>query len=214
MTPEEILRTRVLSEAAATIGDMPEDQIRAKYAQMQQARKDRSEREAARQKAAVNAVHSDEAAYRLGLMYEESDPVEAEEWYRAAAANDFPGASLKLAKILAARAADHHAGGETQAEESLIEEAQEWCMKAVAAGEFIAGEIEPFDLTEQLNSQLDRLRAGRPRDDDPRGPATSQCAGRRQAALLADPVKLAEHLASCEACLAEKAASEQTRAFR
>lgn len=38
-------------------------------------------------------------------MHENSDLKKAARWYRAAAVNDFPGASLKLAKALTALAA-------------------------------------------------------------------------------------------------------------
>ena len=67
--------------------------------------------------------------------------------------NDFPGASLKLAMVLATLAAECRARGETHAEEALIEEAQDWCIQACAAGEFVVGETEAFDLMNELDGE-------------------------------------------------------------
>ena len=57
--------------------------------------------------------------------------------------------SLKLAMVLTALAAESRARGETHTEEALVEEAKDWCLKACAAGEFVEGETEAFDLMER-----------------------------------------------------------------
>lgn len=193
-----------LSAAARTIGQMPEEAVQSKYAELQQMRRARTEREITRQQEATDSLEGDEAAYQAGLMCEESDLKKAARWYRAAAVNDFPGASLKLAKVLTALAAEHHASGETQTEAALIEEASDWCVKACAAGEFIAGEIEALDLMEELNARLDpdRLLA----EPGSASTATGQCThGGLKNALTLSEAKLEEHLSSCTSCQAEKA---------
>lgn len=200
MTPE----ADFLSAAARTIGQMPEEAVQSKYAELQQIRRARTEREITREQEATDSLEGDEAAYQAGLMSEESDLKNAVRWYRAAAVNDFPGASLKLAKVLTALAAEHHASGETQAEAAVIEEASDWCVKACAAGEFVAGEIEPHDLLEELNARLD---LDRPRSEPGSGsPAAGQCAlGGLQNAMMLNGPKAEKHLRSCTFCNAEQA---------
>jgi TPR repeat protein len=133
---------------------MPEDAVQSKFAQLQQMREASTEREIIRQQAEADSAEGDEAAYQAGLMYERSDLEKAAHWYGVAAVNDFPGASLKLAVVLAALAEKCRARGETRAEAALVDEASDWCVKACAAGEFVEGEIEPFDLMEKLNERL------------------------------------------------------------
>jgi hypothetical protein len=210
MTPEAAPNTPnipvadVLSAAARTIGQMPEEAVQSKFAELQQMRRARTEREITRQQKATDSLEGDEAAYRAGLMCEESDLKNAARWYRAAAVNDFPGASLKLAKVLTALAAEHHARGETQTEAALIEEASDWCVKACAAGEFVAGEIEALDLMEKLNARLDPDRPQTEPGSD--GPSTGQCSiGGLKNAMRLNGAKLEEHLSSCTHCQAEQA---------
>jgi hypothetical protein len=204
MTPEETQLSDFLSAAARTIGQMPEDAVQSKFAQLQQMSKAYTEREIIRQQAEADSVDGDEAAYQAGLMHERSDLEEAARWYRAAAVNDFPGASLKLAKVLAALAAECRARGETHAEEALVEEASDWCIKACAAGEFVEGETGPFDLMEELNERLspDWRRA----EPDPgSGPAAGQCTRGGLAKVIALPNHIMEeHLKSCSFCRDEK----------
>ncbi len=210
MTPEETREEareealEVLRAAARTIGQVPEADIESKFAQLQEARKARTEREIIRQQAETDSLELDEAAYLVGLKHEESGDLRAaERWYRAAAVNDFPGASLRLASVLNALAAEHHARAETQAEEALIEEAHEWGAMAFGAGEDGASE-----LNEELNARLDpdRPTAQPAAPASPSDPAATQCAlgGLRKAALL-DQDKMTEHLDSCGPCQAELA---------
>jgi hypothetical protein len=206
MTPEETQLPDFLSAAARTIGQMPEDAVQSKFAQLQQMSKARTEREIIRQQPEADCVEGDEAAYQVGLMYERSDLEKATHWYRAAAVNDFPGASLKLAMVLAARAAECRARGETRAEEALVEEASDWCIKACAAGEFVEGETEAFDLMEELNERLGPdWRQAEP-DPGP-GPAADRCTRGGLAKVTALPNRaMEEHLNSCSSCRDEKAA--------
>lgn len=191
-----------LSAAASTIGTMPEEAVQSRYAELQQMRRTRSDREITRQQEATDSLEGDEAAYQAGLMFEESDLRKAARWFRAAAVNDFPGASLKLARVLTDLAAQHHDIGETQTEAALIEEASDWCVKACAAGESVAGEIEALDLMEKLNARLDLDCS----NVEPDGPATGECThGGLQKVARLNEVKMAEHLSSCSYCQAEKA---------
>lgn len=204
MTPEETPASDVLSTAVRTIGQMPEEAVQSKFAQLQQMRKARTEREIIRQQTEADSLDGDEAAYQAGLMYEKSDLNKAARWYRAAAVNDFPGASLKLAKVLTALAAQCHTRGETSAGEALIEEASDWCIKACAAGEFVEGEAEAFDLMEELNARLDP--DGRPAEPDSGTPATAQCTHGGLTKVIAMPNQaMKEHLESCRSCKAEMA---------
>jgi TPR repeat protein len=204
MTPEETPEADVLSAAARTIGQMPEEAIQSKFAELQQLRKARTEREIIRQQAETDSLEGDEAAYQAGLMYEDSDLKKAARWYRAAAVNDFPGASLKLAQVLAALAAEHYGRGETHAGEALIEEASDWCVKACAAGEFVEGETDAFDLMEELNARLDP--DFRRADPGSSSPATAPCTHGGLRNVTAMPTKaMEEHLKSCSSCKAEKA---------
>jgi hypothetical protein len=204
MTPEETPEADVLSAAARTIGQMPGEAIQSKFAQLQQMRKARTEREIIRQQTETDSLEGDEAAYQAGLMHENSDLRKAARWYRAAAVNDFPGASLKLAKVLTALAAEHYARGETHAGEALIEEASDWCVKACAAGEFVEGETEAFDLMEELNMRLDP--DSRRAEPGSGSPATAPCTHGGLKNVIAMPNQaMEEHLKSCSSCKAEKA---------
>jgi hypothetical protein len=206
MTPEETQLPDFLSAAARTIGQMPEDAVQSKFAQLQQTSKAYTEREIIRQQAEADSVEGDEAAYQAGLMYEKSDPEKAARWYRVAAMNDFPGASLKLAMVLAALAAECRARGETHAEEALVEEAKDWCINACAAGEFVEGETEAFDLMEELNERLGPdWRQAEP--DSGSGPAAGRCTHGGLAKVIALPNRaMEEHLKSCSSCRDENAA--------
>jgi len=73
MTPEEALGADVLGSAARTIGEMPEEAVQSKFAQLQQMRGARTEREIIRQQAEADSLEGDEAAYQAGLMHEKSD---------------------------------------------------------------------------------------------------------------------------------------------
>jgi hypothetical protein len=205
MTPEEIQLSDVLSAAGRTIGQMPEEAVQSKFAQLQQMGGARTEREITRQQAEADSVDGDEAAYQAGLMYERSDLKQAARWYRAAAVNDFPGASLKLAKVLAVLAAECRARGETHAEEAWVEEASDWCIKACAAGEFVEGEIEPFDLMEELNELLGPdSRQAEPGPGS--SPPADRCTRGGLAKVIALPnLAMEEHLKSCGSCKDEKA---------
>jgi hypothetical protein len=206
MTPEETQLPNFLSAASRTIGQMPEDAVQSKFAQLQQMSKARTEREISRQQAEADSVEGDEAAYQVGLMCERSELEKAARWYRAAAVNDFPGASLKLAMVLAALAAECRARGETHAEEALVEEASDWCIKACAAGEFVEGETEAFDLMEELNKRLGPDWR-QPELDPGSGPAAGQCTRGGLAKVIALPNRAMEgHLKSCSPCRDEKAA--------
>lgn len=204
MNPEEFQGADVLGAAARTIGQMPEEAVQSKFAQLQQARKARTEREAIRQQAEADSLDGDEAAYQAGLMHEKSDLKQAVRWYHAAAVSDFPGASLKLAKVLAALAEEHYTKGETSAGEALIEEASDWCVKACAAGEFIDGETEAFDLMEELNARFDPdFRRPEPGSGSP---AAGQCTHGGLMKVAAMPNQaMEEHLKSCSSCKAEQA---------
>jgi hypothetical protein len=205
MTPEETPVPDVLTAAAGTIGEMPREAVQSKFAQLQQMRKALTEREIIRQQTETDSIEGDEAAYQAGLMHEKSDPKQAARWYRVAAENDFPEASLKLAKVLAALAVEHRAKGEDQAAEALIEEASDWWVKACAAGEFAEGEAEDFDLLEELNARLELAR--REAESGSGGPEGSQCVhgGLAKAmAMLPNQKAVEAHLNACGSCLAEK----------
>jgi RNA polymerase sigma factor (sigma-70 family) len=154
----------------------------------------------------ADSVEGDEAAYQAGLIHEKIDPEKAARWYRVAAVNDFPGASLKLAVVLAALATECRARGETHAAEALVEEASDWCIKACAAGEFVEGETEPFDLMEELNQRLGPdWRQAEPDLDS--GPAADRCTRGGLAKVTRLPNRIMEeHLKSCSFCRDEKAA--------
>jgi TPR repeat protein len=211
MTPEEAPGADVLGSAARTIGQMHEDAVQSKFAQLQQMRRARTEREIIRQQAEADSLEGDEAAYQAGLVHEESDLKKAARWYRAAAVNDFPGASLKLAKVLAMQAEEHYARGETHTGEALIEEASDWCVKACAAGELVEGETEPFDLMEELNARLDPdFRKPEPGSGSP---AAGQCTHGGLTKVTAMPNNaMEEHLKTCSPCKAEQAERAATGA--
>lgn len=197
MTAEDALRA-----AAHTIGQMTETDLQSKFAQLQEARKARTEREVLRQQVEGDSVELDEAACQAALRNEEAGDLRAaERWYRAAAENDFPGASLRLAVVLDALAAEHHSRGETHAEEAVNEDAREW-----AAIAFAAGEIGASRLMEELDARLEHGR--RTASLSPGElPAAPRCAlgGLRQVAAL-DPDEMNKHCSSCESCQAELAA--------
>jgi TPR repeat protein len=160
MTPEEVQLSDFLSAAARTIGQMPEDAVESKFAQLQRMSKTCTEREIIRLQMEADSAEGYEAAYQAGLMYEKSDLEKAVRWYRVAAVNDFPGASLKLAVALAALAAECRGLGETHAEEALSVEAMHWCIQAYAAGESVDGETEAADLMEELGERQRHRPAG------------------------------------------------------
>lgn len=216
MTPED-----ALDAAARTIGEMPADHIRRKFAQLQEAREARGEREALRRQAEAGSLELDEAAYQAGFKHEEEGDLKAAaRWYRGAAASDFPGASLRLAIVLDALAAEHHAKGETQAAEAVNEDAREWAAKA-----FAAGEVGASRLMEELDARMDPARpraqaapaapasasqASPAGSEAPPGPgeaAAGWCSlgGLRQAAQLDDAAEMYEHCRSCGSCQAELA---------
>jgi len=101
-------------------------------------------------------------------------------------------------------AEEHYAKGETHAGEALIEEASDWCVKACAAGEFVEGEAEAFDLMEELNARLDPdFRRPGPGS---RSPAAGQCTRGGLTKVIAMPNDaMEEHLKSCGSCKAEQA---------
>jgi hypothetical protein len=187
--------------AARTIGEMPETDIRSKFAQLQTSRRARSEDEIIRQQAETDSLELDEGAYQAALKHEESGDLKAAaRWYRAAAVNDFPGASIRLASVLKTLAAEHHDRGETQAEQALIEDASQWCMKAGAAGEGGA-----LALIEELETRLDpdQMQAD-PAPNPDEYPVRCPYGGLRKAAAELDQDdKLGEHLHSCGPCRAE-----------
>jgi TPR repeat protein len=209
MTPEDALRA-----AARTIGQMPEADIQRKFTQLQEARKARSQREFLRQQAEIDSLELDEAACQAGLKSEEDGDLKAAaRWYHAAAVNDFPEASLRLAMILGAMAAEYRTEAESQPTKALIVEALEWYAKA-----FAAGEIEDDELIDELIVRLDsgRLRtqpaASAPANAgeapaDSSEPAEDQCAlGGLRNVFTLDPVEMSKHCQSCQSCLTELAA--------
>jgi hypothetical protein len=208
MTPEEAQLPDFLAAAARTIGQMPEDAIQSKFAQLQRMSKACTDWEIIRKQAEADTADGDEAAYQAGVMYERSDLQKAARWYRVAAVNDFPGASLKLAMVLAAQAAECRTRGETHAEEALLEEASDWCAKACAAGELVEGEPErdAFDLMEELNER--RGPDWRQAEPDPdSGPAAGRCTRGGLAKVITMPSPaMEEHLLSCSFCRDENAA--------
>jgi hypothetical protein len=106
VTPQEALRA-----AACTISQMPKTDIERKFAQLQAARNDRNQREFLRQMAYTDSLELDEGAYQAAFKYEEEGDLKtAARWYSAAAVNDFPGASLRLAIVLGTLAAKHPMG--------------------------------------------------------------------------------------------------------
>jgi hypothetical protein len=158
VTTEDVLRAAAedgLRAAARTIGQMPEADIRRKFAQLQEARKARSQHEILRQQAELDSLELDEAAYQAGVKSEEDGDIRtAARWYHAAAVSDFPGASLRFASVLDALAAEYGtSAGESQLRTAMIMDALEWCAKAFAAGEDGAG-----DLIETLTAHLDPAR--------------------------------------------------------
>ena len=68
MTPEETQLPDFLSAAARTIGQMPEDAVQSKFAQLQQTSKACTDREIIRQQAEADSVEGDEAAYQASLI--------------------------------------------------------------------------------------------------------------------------------------------------
>jgi hypothetical protein len=208
MTPEDALRA-----AARTIGQMPEASIQRKLAQLQEARKIRTQREALRQHVESESLELDEAAYQAALKHEEDGDLRAAaRWYRMAAVNDFPGASLKLASVLSvlsALAAEHHARAESQAGPAMYEEAMEWASKA-----FAAGEVGASRLIGELDERLDRPAHAAQHGEamatrlPPDGRTTGECGlgGLRKAVAL-DPAEMSRHCQSCASCQDELAPS-------
>jgi hypothetical protein len=194
VTGEDALRA-----AARTIGQMPEADIRSKFAQLQAARKARTEREILRQQAEADSVELDEAAYEAAARHEEAGDLEsAVRWYRAAAANDFPGASLRLAMVLDALAAEHYAKAETAVGEALSEES-----RVSAAKAFAAGEVGASEFIEELDARLDPARAAA---SPPTDPEPTECVlGGIQKVARFEPGKMLEHCHSCRSCQAELA---------
>jgi hypothetical protein len=206
VTPEDALHA-----AARTVGRMPESEIQDRFARLQEARRARTRKEALAQQVEAASLELDEAAYHAGLKYEGSGDLEtAAHWYGAAAGNDFPGASLKLAVVLDALAAKHNAKGETRAGGALAEEVLEWCVKA-----FAAGEVGASEFIEQLDARLDpallqfRMAPASPGGGEaakpgaPGNPETGLCAlgGLRKVTAL-DASELMEHCLSCGPCQA------------
>jgi hypothetical protein len=196
VTAEDALR-----DAAHAIGQMPETDLQSKFAQLQEARKARTEREVLRQQVEADSVELDEAAYQAAVKNEEAGDLRtAARWYRAAAENDFPGASLGLANVLDALAAEHHSRGETSAEEAVNEDAREW-----AAIAFAAGEIGASRLMEELDARLEHGR--RKFRLSPGEPAAPRCdlGGLKQVSRM-ERDEMLRHFSSCESCQAELAA--------
>ena len=194
MTAEDALHA-----AARTIGLMPEADIRSKFAQLQAARRSRNEREVLRHQAEAASVELDDAAYEAAVRHEEAGDLEsAVRWYRAAAVNDFPGALLRLARVLDTLAAEHDAKTKTAVAEALREESRDSAAKAFAAGEDGASE-----LIEELDASLDPARAAAspPPDSEP-----TECAlGGFRNVTRFESGKMLEHLHSCPSCQAELA---------
>jgi hypothetical protein len=215
-----------LDAAARTIGQMPEADIQRRFARLQAARKARGHREIRRQNAEIDTLELEEAAFQAGLNSEEDgDLREAARWYHAAAVNDFPEASLRLAEVLTALAAEYGTGAESRPEEAIIGDALEWCAKA-----FAAGEIGAAELIEKLNDRLDPVHSQTqpaatgptPATETPPGATESspgpsefaddQCALGGLANLGSlDPAGKLKHYQSCRSCLAELVARQPTR---
>lgn len=169
MSPDDELRT-----AARTISQMSNTDIQRKFRQIQQARNARSQHEMLRQQTEFGTPELDEAAYQAGLKAEEDGDLRmAARWYHAAAVNDFPEASLRLAVVLAALAAECRTEAESQLEKTMISDALEWYAKAFAAGE--VEDDEDDELTDKLITRLDRTRSETQStiaDDAPAGAST------------------------------------------
>jgi TPR repeat protein len=187
-----------LHAAARTIGQMPEADIRSKFAELQAARKARTGRELYRQAAEAASVELDEAAYRAAVVHEEAGDLEsAVHYYRLAAVNDFPGAMLRLALTLDNLAAEHQAEGDTAVAEALHEESRDAAAKA-----FAAGEVGASDLMEDLDASLDPTRPA----PSPAFPEPTECVlGGFFNVTRFDSAKMAEHWQSCRSCQAELA---------
>lgn len=193
MTAEDALHA-----AARTIGQMPEADIRSKFAELQAARKARTGRELYRQEAEAASVELDEAAYRAAVVHEEGGDLEsAVHYYRLAAVNDFPGAMLRLALTLDNLAAEHQAKGDTAMAEALREESRDAAAKA-----FAAGEVGAPDLMEEFDASLDPTRPA----PSPADPEPTECVlGGFFNVTRFDSAKMAEHWHSCSSCQAELA---------
>jgi hypothetical protein len=188
-----------LDAAARTIGQMPEADIRSKFAQLQAARKARTRQEIYRQQAEAASVELDEAAYEAALMHEEAGDIEsAVRCYRLAAVNDFPGASLRLAMALDILATEHHARGEAALAEALIEESRDSAARA-----FAAGEVGASDFIDELDASLDPARVAAVSPADPE-PAACALGGFLNVARF-EPAKMLEHWHSCRPCQADLA---------
>jgi tetratricopeptide (TPR) repeat protein len=194
LTGEDALRA-----AASTIGQMSEADIRSKFAQLQAARTARTDREILRQQAEADSVELDEAAYEAAVRHEEAGDLEsAVRWYRAAAVNDFPGASLRLAMALDVLAAEHYAKAETALGEALSEESRDSAAKA-----FAAGEVGASEFIDELDARLDPARAAAP---PPANPEPAECAlGGLQNVTRFESAMMLEHCHSCRSCQAELA---------
>lgn len=156
--PPQTAADRALRAAAATVGQIPDAELRDRFSQLQRARASRTPREVLRQQAELDSLELDEAAYQLASQASaEGDLLQAARWYRVAAANDFADASFKLAAVLDAMAARP----EMQGERGLVTEAATWYLAA-----FIAGDLEGRDPLDGLIARLDEQTAA-PRNDAP-----------------------------------------------
>lgn len=207
MNTEDALR-----HARDTIEQMPDATLQGKLAQFKADYSARDQREILRQQEELDAIELDEAAYWAGVKSEEEgDLREAVRWYQAAAVSDFPGASLKLAKILDRLASEYLDGpGTLTAQEAeLVTRAVYWYVTAFAAGESddeteiddLIPRHDPFRKRPQ-RATLQPQRAAAVERAAPLGDDRCPIGGLRNLLKLEEADRR-EHCGSCQHCQSE-----------
>jgi hypothetical protein len=138
-----------LCAAANTIDVASDTDLRSRFNAIRAARKARTQLDVIRQGVETDSLELTRAAYQLGMHSQlVGDLHDAARWYRVAAVNSFPGASLRLAMVLDSLAEECLPGKELPAPEpqsrnelNLVEEAARWYINAFAAGETEAAEL-------------------------------------------------------------------------
>jgi hypothetical protein len=168
-----------LASAAAKMASMPDADLRLAMDRLDGEDRQRTGLQRARHSVAVESVNLDWGAYELACHYDDAGDLEAAaRWYRAAAANDFADAALRLGCVLdmlASRCAATVSPGYSSSEgESLVlvSEAARWYADAYAAGY--------SEAAERLDGMISR--------HDPDHPQPR-----------AEPAKASQNEASCQA---------------
>jgi hypothetical protein len=195
-----------LAAAAASIGYMPDAQIRESMDDLQAEHRRRSALTGARHRADTDSLDLDWAAYQLASQYHDAGDLDgAARWYRLAAANDFADAAFRLGavlEILAARLADSTEPGcystSQRQELALVCDAARWYAEAYGAG-------DP-EAAERLDGMISRHDTRRPRA--PRRPADPPPGRCTQGGLDAvinggDLITATDHFRQCTACQRE-----------